>query len=535
MLCLVGLVAGGFVGVPKLHHAWSLRQEPVELTCLALLQSGVPEQTSIVRLSDPVVHPPGEMELPGDEAAAMPGLAKMQALLADPRAKGLVDQLVRGDILPRGVPRRSGHQPLKLSMGRSTVASAQNEIDQNGTVTVHVSEDQTVQFIVKVASLLHLTLPETLAAQAELPAYTLHPVSLIGSRREALAWTIGGSLTLALGLVLCGSATLGWWVIFSPFAAIIGLPGIAFRNGRGNRITRRIGAALGVGFLVAAFYLAGSIGAIGQSGGQWLWHVAGWLAASIGLAALSGTWLNRRIDRVQGRSVDALVQFASPKKKQSKAKREADFNRQIASKPPQLQNILDASEYTRRYLDAKLSVSLSSETSGELAVQASSLEKMEFDAPLVIEHCAEDQLISATVQIGCRKLVMIVMEETAHGLKIRLTSILEDGHVILSSGGVEDRFNRDFSGDVATVHFFDSSNAAKLVTLHLERAASVAEQRQTKLVLLDPNEWRDLIHYSERCLAQTMHEQKLERWDVLDSHYGRFSFPPKAVLTPAMA
>src|SRR6056297_623013 len=125
LLCISGVFAGGIVGVPKLHRVLALSQEPISLTCLELLQSEVPQQSSIVQLSDPFIHPPGETELPGDETTSMPGLAKMQALLADPRAKGIVDQLVRGDVLPRGVPRRPGHQPLKLSRGRHTAELAQ--------------------------------------------------------------------------------------------------------------------------------------------------------------------------------------------------------------------------------------------------------------------------------------------------------------------------------------------------------------------------------------------------------------------------
>lgn len=535
LLCISGVFAGGIVGVPKLHRVLALSQEPISLTCLELLQSEVPQQSSIVQLSDPFIHPPGEMELPGDETTSMPGLAKMQALLADPRAKEIVDQLVRGDVLPRGVPRRPGHQPLKLSRGRHTAELAQTEVDQTGTLTVHVSKDASPRTICKIAAYLQLPMPATLAAQADLPAYTLHPTSLIGSRREAFVWTVGGAFALALGLVMCGSATSGWWMLFSPVAAIIGLPGMPLRNGRGNRITRAIGVAIGLGSLLAAFYLSVHLGAIGQSHGQWFWQTAGWATASFGFAALGGTWLNARSNRVQNMSSDALSQFATRKKKQSKAERQADFNQQIASKPTQLQNMLDAGKYTRRYFDAKLSVSLKNETSGELENQANRLEKMQFDQPLLIEHCADDRMISATVQIGCRQLVMVVMEEIGEALNIRLTSILEDGHVIVSSGGGDDRLANDFSGEAATVHVFDSSIAAKLVTLHLERAATIAEKRQTKLVLLDANEWRDLIHYSERCLAQTMHELKLERWDVSSSHYGRFSFPPTAVLAVAMA
>ena len=60
MLTLGGIVASVFVGLPKLHRALSIRQPPAEMSCLELLQSGIPEQSSLVVLTNAAVHPPGE-------------------------------------------------------------------------------------------------------------------------------------------------------------------------------------------------------------------------------------------------------------------------------------------------------------------------------------------------------------------------------------------------------------------------------------------------------------------------------------------
>lgn len=538
LLCLAGVFLGVFVGVPKLHQALTLSQTPVVMTCLQLLQSGIPEESSLITLTDATIHPPGDIAVPIDNAS-MPGLAKMQTILADPRAKGFVDQIVRGDVLPAGVPYRSGHQPLKLSLSRQTAGIAQSEVERSGTLTVQVNEDPTMRIVSNLAGSLNIPLPDSLADQTDLPAYTLHPVSMIGSRNEAIGWTVAGAIALTMGWVLCGSAKIGWWVILSPIAVIVGSPGIPFRNGRGNRFTRLLGFVAGLGSLAAAYHLAFTMGGLGQPNGQWLWQSAGFVAASFGAACWIGMIVNSRASRTGEFSEDSLNQFGRSGKKKSKSQRERDFENQMvdqsSGKPSQLQKMLKASDYTRRYFDSKLSVSMETETNGSLGVQNKALEKMQFDSPLLIEHCSGEDMIHATIQVGCRNLVMVVLEEIGDDMRVRLTSILEDGHVIISSGGCDDRLSEDFAGEATTVNIFKSSKATGLVTKHLERAAEVAEKRQTKMVTFEPNEWRDVVHYSERCLAQTMHELKIERWDITSAHYGRFEFPPVAVLMPAMA
>lgn len=538
LLCLSGAFVGVCVGVPKLHQVLSVSEAPIEMQCLELLRSGIPEQSSLITLTDATIHPPGEIEIPA-ENSAVPGLTKMQALLADPRAKGLVDQIVRGDVLPNGVPHRPGHQPLKLSLSRQTAATAQDEVARTGKLTVQVSEDPTARTIGKVAGWLKMPLPETLADQTDLPAYTLHPASMIGTRQEAMAWTIGGALALAMGLVLCGSAKIGWWAILSPIAVILGLPGLPYRNGRGNLLTRLLGFIVGLASIAGGYHLAITLGLLGQPGGQWLLQSAGLIAASFGIACLVGMVVNFRAVRSQSSSSASLDSFGKKGKKKSKAARERDFQEQMvdqtSDKPSQLQKMLKTSDYTRRYFDSKLSISLETEASGDLGEQNKALEKLQFDSPLLIEHCAGEDIIQATVQIGCRNLVMVFLEAIDDEVRLRLTSILEDGHVVISSGGADDRLCTDVSGESTTVNAFKSSKATRLVTKHLERAATIAEKRETKMVVMDPNEWRDVMHYSERCLAQTMHEEKLERWDIANANYGRFEFPPTRVLMPVTA
>lgn len=537
MLTTAGVVASVFVGLPKLHQSLSVSQSPAEMTCFELLQSGIPEQTSLVVLTDAAIHPPGEVELPSSAENVNPALAKMQALLASPRAKSLVDQMVRGEVLPRGVPKRGGHQPLKLSFSRETAKMAQEEVAQTGTLTVQVTKDPTAKLICQAARWGKLKLPEALAAQEDLPAYTLHPISQVGSTNHSLIWVVAGGLAVAIGLVLCGSARLGWWFILSPVGVILGLPGIPLRSGRGNRVTWLAGLAVGIAAVLGAYQLMIQMGGLGQPQGHWWLQAAGLLSASIGLAALVGTYFSIRTARVSRLSMDALDGFASSK---SKSIRDANGNSGgIASESSEdayaLKSAKESSNYTRRYLDPKLSVSIETQTTGDLEQQNKSLEKLHFDSPLIIETCVADERMEATVQFGCRNLVLATIGSIDGEIQIRMTSVLEDGHVVLSSNGSDDRIATDLDCEFVSLRSFSGTIVAKLVTKHLEVAATIAEQRGSKLVTFDPSEWRDLIHYTERCLADGLHHAKIEKWDVANGHYGRFNFPPSEVATPALA
>lgn len=540
MLTLGGVVASIFVGLPKLHRALSVSQPPAEMTCLELLQSGIPKQTSLVVLTDAAVHPPGDIELPNQAENSNPALAKVQSLLADPRAKSVVDQLVRGDVLPRGVPNRGGHQPLKLSLGREAAEIAQEDIDKSGSLTVQVTEDPTSRLVCQAASWFKLELPESLVAQKDLPSYTLHPVGKIGSTRDALFWVVAGGLAITIGMISSGSARFGWWFVLSPFGFILGLPGIPLRNGRGNRMTWFASFMFGILGLAAAYQLMIVMGGLGQPQGQWWLQAAGLLCATLGLAALIGTYLSARAVPMNKLSIDTLDVSASSKSKSSKGKissveREADLQNQIAAEPDKLSSMKAASAYTRRYMDPKLSVSIETQATGELREHNQKLEKLHFDSPLIIETCVDDQRREATVQVGCRNLVLATISMIEDETQTRMTSVLADGHVVMSSNGSDERVGADLDGDFVSLRSFDGTSVSKLVTKHLEIAATFAEQRASQLVPLEPNEWRDLIHFTERCLADALHHAKIEKWDVSNGHYGRFCFPPGEVAMEAVA
>ncbi|WP_144059027.1 hypothetical protein [Rhodopirellula sp. SWK7] len=538
LLIVCGIAAGVFAGVPMLHQSLTMTQTPVQLSCVELLRGGIPENTSIVVLRDAQVHPPGELELNVDGGAASPMLGKVQAVLAHPRAAVLVDRLVRGDVLPRGMTKRPGPQPLRLTPGRETAEAALNETKETGSLTVHVSEDPTAKLICKIADRLSLPIPDGMQQAAEIPSFSLKPASLIATQRDALLWCVGGGLSMAFGLILCGSSPIGWWAVLSPISALIGLPGVILRNGRGGFITWFLSLIAGGAALAAGYHLAFEMGRLGQAGGIWLWQSAGLLSASFGLAAILGTLLSIRSKRRMGDdNHDALATMVPSVTSSSTKKHRRNTENEESSaepRPAALQSMISTNDYTRRYLDPRLNVSVNMETAADVQKQTESLERLQFDSPLIIEIARGEDTIEATVQVGCRNLVLAMTDCLDENLRLRMVSILEDGHVVISGNGADERLTDTTDGDTSSLRMHVTGKAAKLVTKHLEVAAEIAEKRRTKMVLLEPNEWRDVIHYSERCMADTLHHAHLEKWDISSASYGRFAFPPQEVSIPAM-
>ena len=206
------------------------------------------------------------------------------------------------------------------------------------------------------------------------------------------------------------------------------------------------GFMFGILGLAAAYQLMIVMGGLGQPQGQWWLQAAGLLSAALGLAALIGTYLSTRTISVNQLSIDTLDVSASSKSKASKrkvssAEREADLQVQIAAEPDKLKSMKAASSYTRRYIDPKLSVSMETQTTGELGEHNQKLEKLHFDTPLIIETCVDDQRREATVQIGCRNLVLATISMMDDKTQTRMTSVLADGYVVMSSNGSDERLS----------------------------------------------------------------------------------------------
>ncbi|WDQ15545.1 MFS transporter [Rhodopirellula sp. P2] len=562
VLFLAGLLCGTLVAIPKLHRVMLSEQVPVDLTCAELMQRGISE-SSVVRLTDAtIVEPTDELEFamlePDPNAtqtlpvgsgmrAWMSGdkVALAKSTIADalkhPRSKKMMDQLVRGEVVPRGFIGDSVPQPLKLTPGREIAAHALDEVKATGTLTAFVTEDPTSQWIVQSAELLDLTLPTPFLKSAELDQYSLHPISLTESKTNAGIWIGASVLAMTTGWLFCSSAGWGLWILFCPIAAIVGVFGLPLRSGRGNRVTWMLAIFAGASCLVAAYGLAFVLGGLGQTQSTWAWQAAGFIAACAGLAlwlGVRGSVKTKRSLALSPRSLDELI---APEKGRAKTK----AKRKRASKANQgeeeqyattgvrqdkLKETLDKNaSYSRKYLDPRLSVPANAVASPEATEHNLQWQKSDFEEPLLVEIGRGDAACSVTIQVGCQSLVLAMTDEVEGEVRLRMVSVLDDGHCLVSVDDSYPDLQASGSNDQATLSVFESVSAQKLLANHLEQSANVAEQRHARLVTLDSNEWRDVVLLSERVLKSILHDEGHQKWDICDMTYGRFTYPAQPV------
>jgi hypothetical protein len=373
--------------------------------------------------------------------------------------------------------------------------------------------------------------------------YSLHPISLEETKLNAGIWMGGSLLAMTLGWLFCSSAGWGLWILFCPIAAIVGVFGLPMRSGRGNRATWMLAFLFGAVCLVAAYGFAFVLGGLGQPQSTWTWQAAGFIAVSAGLAlwlGIRGSVKTKRSLALSPRCLDELI--ASDKgrvkgKKKGKGKRaskkHAEDDEQYATQgvqPDKLKETLEKNaSYSRKYLDPRLSVPANAVASPEAMEHNLHWQKADFEEPLLVEIGRGDAACSVTIQVGCQSLVLGMTDELGGEVRLRMVSVLEDGHCLVSVDDSYPDLQDSGSNEHATLSVFESVNAQKLLAKHLEKAADIAEQRHSRLVMLDSNEWRDLVLLSERVLKSILHDSGQQKWELHEISYGRFSYPAQPV------
>ena len=531
LLCVVGFVAGGLIGVGKLHRSLVVDSPIESMSCLQLVKGGA--TSPMVRLVDATVHVPPELSESIADADSSATMAKVRTVLSHPQAKPLVDQLVRGHITPTGMVRNDGPRFLQLGYGRDLAKTAQTLARNDGQLLVHASCDSTANILVTAASWLNLEMPESIQQASELPMHTLHPASTIEPLRVAASWFGGGLIALSLGLVLCGSAGLGRWALLCPTGAVLGLIGMPLRCGRGNRWTQFLALLTGFSLFAAAYYLAvqqgGLLGRWSVGPSVWWMQLAGFVSAAVGLAAIMGAAANARSKRRSLIPHDITPSVTKERSRTSSKKAAARMK--IAEEAPStpLISLKPATTFTRRYMDPRLSVSPAMTPSEEVAKHTDLLQKHDFEEPLLVEISRNGMACDATVQVGCRQLVLAMTDKVGNEMRWRMVSVLDNGHVVTTVSNGYDSLPESRQHDAATLQVVDVSKISKLLSKHLEAAANVAEEQKVQMVALESAEWRDIVHYSERCLADMMHHCGDEKWEILDSQFGRFAYPMQPV------
>ena len=531
VLILGGFVTASLIGTGKLHRALTADLDPVSTSCRQLV-SREQLDSPIFSLTDAAVHPPAAVTTDGLPEDAPEIVSWVYSWMADPRLQPVVDQCVRGQVTPQGLLPTSNAPRLNLGYGRWISDEARTQVKTTGGLVVHVTEDPTAKFLSRALEVFGLDVPDSLRQQANNRAWTLHPVTTIDSVPKASAWGVGGILAMSLGWLLCGSAGLGRWTILCPLGAVLGLPGLPFRSGRGNRMSRTCLVLLGFGLIGLGYQLTVPWGGLLRPTMVWPLLVAATVSISLGIAAVVGGILSARSQRPMELPADWADGLGSRPKKNANRKSKLDDSAasNVIELPPPLKT---ATTFVRRYVDPRLSVSAASVPEEEARVQTELLEKLDFEPPLLIEVGRGSGACDVTIQVGCHQMTLAMTDRLDGCLRLRMVSFLECGHVILTANDPDGEFLASCADEAATLTLVETNLATDLLTEHLTVAAEIGEAKGSPMVAFESSEWRDIIHYSERCLADILHHDGRQKWEIMDATYDRFTYPPQTI--PALA
>lgn len=547
-LFFAGAVLGLAVGVGKLHRSLTVDSGETERTCVELLLTG-DQDGPMVRLTDAEVHQPPDWSEPDVRIEWTGPLANTsfakaaQGWMTDPRSKPVLDRLTRGHVTPAGVGGDPRQSPLRLGWGRATAEQAQQQLQNDGTLLVHATVDRLQPRLIRWAEKLSLPLPTGWEESAETPSLTLYPASLVDPVWVSLVWVSVSLIAMSVGLVMCGASRLGRWALLCPTGAILGLAGMPLRSGRGGRATRLLYRIAGLALLAIAYHWMLQRGGLSGHPTDTGYQLGGFVLASGGFAALLGAFLHGRAEKnaaaidateYDGRSPSAGYQALSPP---AKAAPVASYKTNAANQdtPREIQAAAAKSGLlvlAKSYSDARLSVAHEAVDVPEVVDQAQALEAANFESPLSIQIIRDHVTSYATLQIGCRRLVLAKTEWNEGMLQLNMISCMTDGHMVLTSNAADTASDQPLTHQSATLSDVPTDDAVALLQEHLRLIEEVAEKRQQSVVELESAEWRDVIHCAERCRADVLHHCGEAHYDISEMGYGRFSFPPHPVAVP---
>lgn len=191
-------------------------------------------------------------------------------------------------------------------------------------------------------------------------------------------------------------------------------------------------------------------------------------------------------------------------------------------------------EGSRHYMDSTLTVATETDFATRIESIVGPLSALDFEEPLVIEvESPVEGMHKAAVQTGCRNMTMAIVEDSDEAPWSRFVSVLEDGFVVITSAPKEGLESQGRFGSSGTYQVASTDQPIDFLAMHLERSAQLAEKRNTAVVVLEGNEWRDVYQYTRRVLFDIRNQYGEINYDVGSASHGRFKFPPQRVATLA--
>ncbi|TWU51830.1 hypothetical protein [Rubripirellula reticaptiva] len=556
LVATFSLVFGAFFATPQLHYALTMDPTPVEMTWQELVENGLTDNAH-VRLTDVAML----SENPLDGFDGLPGLdqREQQAMFLQTFA-GEKSPLI---VAPTGDAANSVTTPARIVVPYfvSSIESAYEETLTSGTLTGRFtlvkSNDSANEFAdmllaarsgdlsgfsngmglgdesdgdkngldamaddvgsIEVEDGAELASDETNATEPsqEQSQYVFEPIHSVASPQQAIQWFVLSALGVALGLVVCGAGGPSiLCCFFFQGPSLLSLLGFPMRYGRPGLITRFIYAAIGISLVSYGYEQLTVTGRIDQLDGDLAYCVLGYLAVSVGSAALLGVIVSLAAQKLSTSTKPKTTTANKPNSKMSYAQAcgmEAD----------------DAIG-TRRYVQKQLSISDRS-PSGRVNEAAEKLVKVGFSVPKTLTGRSAEGVSIGSVQLGCQDMVVVETEDTDDELQMRMISILEDGLTLITLSPGRCSVAEKRLGTSGYYSVCPSDDPEVLFSFHLEQTVSMAEKRKTVIVSFDEAELTDVCEFANRIFADIQTQYGEAYFEIGDARHGRFRYPPQPI------
>ena len=282
------------------------------------------------------------------------------------------------------------------------------------------------------------------------------------------------------------------------------------RYGRAGTATRVAYATIGVALMAYGYKLMALDGNFGHGSGSPWDHALGFASLFTGLGAILAVPMQITANAWTV-SIDGM-----PRKKEVRMSWE-----QACSMEPVEREI--------EYEDETLAKVETIPLSGELRDKAELLQAAGFTKAEHLHWQREEGLAAATIQLGCRSMVVsdLEYENEADLVETCLISVLGTGLPIITASA-NSHFEQTKVSTKCLFQKSTSSNPEEMLSGHLEVVVREAEERDTIVVEIQENEMEEVVQLARRALAE-IQSSPGQVINVAAKRYGRFSFPPAPV------
>ena len=556
----LAILVASVSGIPKLHRALAMQDSPTPITWHSLLSDPLPKNAFVeisgvefdrtARVS-PIDEITSAFENTSESIkntipnGANPDefqhqILSMQKEVADQLGlmpvSTMFKKMTEGIMLfPVGQNPNQGPALLALPRSEKAIELASRQLDETRVLRGFLRRDngQTTRRLLELitngdarqrnAQQWKECIEKLLADQrSQSPSYIIEPMTERVNATNAGVLFGCALVALAIGIVMIGSATPGLFAcLFMLPVVLFGLLGVPLRGGRGGRKTRFLYRIVGITLVAFGAYTIAMHSNFGVAGGYSISIYFGFVSAAMGLAALIGASANNR-------SALDLTEFIPAKPVSQQIEQERVSYRYGSTESPKTdseQSEMDAIRYEDPLLVAEVSNYSNSLTYSTLA----SLSELGFDAPITVSDTKNFRASLMELSFGMNHTVFAEVTDDGNRACIRLSSILQDGLVVVTISNSVSKFRKTRFGENGVYQSSEGDETRELVMKHLKLTIDLSEKRGCSIITFDLEEKTEACLITRRVLADLSRQFENANVDVPRQSYGRFYFPPQTV------